>query len=285
MSIVYSEWEKIAYMRLDDPPTVDDYQCRIPIDYLHGMNSDFSDIRFTDLYGRALKHNIFDKTDATDAEIDVLLPNQDIGVRMYYGNPSATDGSDPHNVYLQYHGEATSDYMDSAVVSPSNIIFETRVKMNTAGYIYWGIGNTTDRNSGDHLLVGNYNANNKVYKFTVNNGSYTYNSETPPMSVGTYRMVKFIEDSSTFQGYIEDNPISTSLTTTANDDCGLQAITYSGGTFIQDFSLVRKYLSTEPTASIVSIAPNLYNSSNHKYIPQSAPVTGASQNMMFWHNF
>ena len=90
-----------------------------------------------------------------------------------------TAGYSPNGsgVFLAYHGLETSDYLDSATIPSTNIIYESRVRVDSAGLMYWGIGDNTDRNTGDHFLIGSYSANDKVYIYSINEGSTTYDSE------------------------------------------------------------------------------------------------------------
>jgi len=164
-----------------------------------------------------------------------------------------TAGYSPNGsgVFLAYHGLETSDYLDSATIPSTNIIYESRVRVDSAGLMYWGIGDNTNRNTGDHFLIGSYSANDKVYIYSINEGSTTYDSEAPAFSSG-YHNIK-ITTNSGVDGYVDDNPISSGVSLTANENMGLQAITYNGGTFTQDYSFVRQYTASEPTYSIIDM--------------------------------
>ncbi len=73
---------------------------RIQVDYRAGMRADFADIRFYDeTADRELPYTITSKTDGVRATV-WFRPGSNATVWLYYGNPQATDASDPEAVFL-----------------------------------------------------------------------------------------------------------------------------------------------------------------------------------------
>lgn len=99
----YNEWRYQGDIRIDNPPTLDGYACKITVPYRFGMWEDFRDIRFTDQYGNILPYWIQKQTEGVEAGVWVRVPLNHRMVTMYYGNGSAVSESD---------GSATFDHFD-----------------------------------------------------------------------------------------------------------------------------------------------------------------------------
>jgi hypothetical protein len=89
----YHRWRYEGHISFTNPPTVNDYQVKLIIQHQLGMNADFSDIRFADLYGNAISYWIESKTDNSSAIVWVKVPNQDKEINFYYGNGIAVSES------------------------------------------------------------------------------------------------------------------------------------------------------------------------------------------------
>lgn len=71
------------------------------------MNSQFSDIRFTDQEGRELHYYTADK--AFEVRIPYLAPSASTTITMHYGNPEAQNKSDGYSTYQIEYGTKTID--------------------------------------------------------------------------------------------------------------------------------------------------------------------------------
>ncbi len=75
------------------------------VTYKPGMNSDFSDLRFTDSSGTVLQHYLLDKTDSQNARIWLktgsVSANGTYAVYMYFGNSSASSTSNTAAVVFE----------------------------------------------------------------------------------------------------------------------------------------------------------------------------------------
>ena len=101
---LWTEDNKRQNITFTNPATVDDYVQRLTVTYDSDMQTDFDDLVFKNDTGVVYKHNILDYTASTSATVDVKLENQDDYIYMYYGDSTATDTSDPSNVYVLWDG-------------------------------------------------------------------------------------------------------------------------------------------------------------------------------------
>ncbi|RLF97134.1 hypothetical protein DRN58_09125, partial [Thermococci archaeon] len=83
--------------------TLTDYQIKLKVLFDSDMNTDFSDLRFTDTDGKTLlPYWIEEKTDGNSATVWVKIPeipSEEKTIYMYYGNPTATSESNGENVF------------------------------------------------------------------------------------------------------------------------------------------------------------------------------------------
>ena len=63
------------------------------------------------------------------------LPNGDTAHHLCYGNATAPVVYDGNTTFLQWHGVATSDFMDTAIVSPNNVIYEAMVRTTSSNHL------------------------------------------------------------------------------------------------------------------------------------------------------
>ena len=80
------------------------FQVLVSVTYDSDMNSDFSDIRFTDSSGTELDHWLESKTDSTSAKFWVEVPSiaesGDTTIYLFYGNASASSASNGDNTFM-----------------------------------------------------------------------------------------------------------------------------------------------------------------------------------------
>jgi hypothetical protein len=87
---------------------------QLVIDYVPSkMNSDFSDIRFSNFDCTVLySHTLVSKIDEEHAVFDIMIPSipsvEGTVIKCFYGNPNASDSSNPDGTYL------FSDFFDSS---------------------------------------------------------------------------------------------------------------------------------------------------------------------------
>ncbi len=85
--------------------TLTDYQVKVVVTYLSGMNNDFSDVRFTDSDGTTLlSHWLEYSQNSVSATFWVKMPLINAfaqqTVFMFYGNPTATSASDGPSTFI-----------------------------------------------------------------------------------------------------------------------------------------------------------------------------------------
>ena len=236
-----------------------DYQIKLEIGdsaggdfHLEGHCTNFpQDIRITDDDGiTLLDHWVEDLTaDPIVVHVEVkddLGSNRD--VRVYYGKSGETTASNGANTFIQYHGADTVEFRDAAVVNPTNIVYEAKVRTLTSPSIIWGLSNT-DNNTDDDMYI--YSATGVYIAVSCHNdGAYTGKSESPELTINIWYKILFTFDGTTIYGYYDLNEISTGGLTTnlPNENLGLHQ-RFITGTGEQDWSFVRKYNSPEPAFS------------------------------------
>ena len=181
---------------------------------------------------------------------DDLGTNQTIYV--YYGKSGATTNSNGANTFLQYHGGATADFIDSLSVDPTvGVIYEGRCKVTSATHnIRWGLSNLQNPETDDSSYIIAYSPADNRYIVCENEGASTYYSENPTFSNGVYYKLKVINTGSIVTGFVDNDQIgSTNITTNLpNENLGL-FMYFTDGTGAQDWSFARKYNSPEPAFS------------------------------------
>ncbi|MFA5086209.1 MAG: DUF2341 domain-containing protein [Candidatus Paceibacterota bacterium] len=94
-------------------PTLTDHQVKLTVPYDSDMQADFDDLRFTSSDGStSLNYWLESKTDSSTATVWVKVPSLSSGsntIYMYYGNASATSGSNGTNTFRYY-----SDFSDTS---------------------------------------------------------------------------------------------------------------------------------------------------------------------------
>lgn len=106
-SDTYTSWAKRQAVTVTNSGSVQtDYQVKVSITYDADMQADFDDLRFTNSAGTALNYWIQSKTDSTSAivwvKVDSLAGSGDTTLYMYYGNSSASAGTDGVNTFMLF---------------------------------------------------------------------------------------------------------------------------------------------------------------------------------------
>lgn len=106
-----SGWDYRREITITNPQA--NYPSYIEITYDSDMQNDFDDIRFTDDDGTTeLDHFLREKTDGVEAKYDVVLPDADSTIYVYYGNAGASSAStidawDNDLIHYTIHDEGT----------------------------------------------------------------------------------------------------------------------------------------------------------------------------------
>ena len=248
-----SVFERRKPVKLTHSGVLTDYQYFETFDYEASMLDNFDDIRFVTQSGEHIPYWIETKTDGVSAKVWFMndYVDGDTYIWMYYGNDALTSESNSSDTFIQWHGAATANYIDSLVVSPSNIVYETKIKRTAATHnIQFGVFNTQTQTD-DYFSLITYSAGNNIHVKSGNEGAYTALSEEPALSIGTYYRGKMTFDGTTLYGHFDDNEISSGGVSTniPNESLGL-ALWITNGACVQDWSFVRKYTATEPTVTV-----------------------------------
>lgn len=94
MPLNYSRWKHRITYSLSPVTTVADRWVSLVLPWRVGINSDYSDIRFTDTAGNSLNYNIASKTDWVTATLKIEIPTTGTRlIHLYFGNSQATSES------------------------------------------------------------------------------------------------------------------------------------------------------------------------------------------------
>jgi len=227
-----------------------DYQLLLNITYDADIQTDFDDLRFSN-DTHQIDAWLEDKVNSNYANIWVEFPTTPAnGINqtyyMYYGNNDISNDWNGTNTFLQYHGATSNAFLDAATVSPTNVIYEAKVKTLTTPSIIWGLSNTVD-NTDDDMYI--YSADGGLrYIITHNEGTHTLLSEPSAFTNDIWYKLKITYDGSTIYGYVDGNEIDSGgiATNLPNENLGLHMrhITGSGE---QEWSFARKYAANPPT--------------------------------------
>ena len=168
---------------------------------------------------------------------------------LIHGNSGLVSISSGDDTFIGYHGIATSDYIDTVNINPTNIVYESVIKVMGTNRCRWGLAIASDWLV-DVLGFRTHTVNNLRYGHLGKSSSYTTISESPEMGVGVYKRTKITNDGTTARFFIENDEIANGSTTDIPiTDLGLIANT-SLGTFDQAWAFVRKYTAIEPVVQI-----------------------------------
>jgi len=116
-----SDWlyNKQVTIQENSGTTLTDYQVKISVDYETGMNSDFSDLRFTDSDGTILLNYWMEEyTAGSSATVWVKVPSIPVSsektIYMYYGNGEASSLSDGDAVFKLFDDFGADSTLDTS---------------------------------------------------------------------------------------------------------------------------------------------------------------------------
>lgn len=251
---------------------LNDFQVKLNVTYDSDMQVDFRDIRIVnDTSGAAVPYWIESKVNSSYANVWFNASSIPASVwtnstyYLYYGNAAVSDGGSGTNTFIQWHGAATSGYLDSLIVSPVPLIWESYVKVDSdASNVYFGVSDNADMNIGDNLRI---QAGTSAYKHGAarNDDAQTYTNVAPGFVSGTYYNLMIKRYAGTSYYYIDDIQLSTEITTNLPDETMGLAVYVSAGSMVQQWAFVRKYIAIEPTATIGTEEAVSYSSWGNNY--------------------
>ena len=203
-----------------------DYPVQVVALYDDGMEADYSDVYFVDSNDNLLSFWLDPDYTSTSALFFVKMSSIPIGdseIWMKYDDV-VIDGSNGDNTFIQYHGAATSPFLDPLIVPYSNVVYEGKVRATDASYsVRVGLKTVLDGPSGDELAVDLYSVTNMRYGYTRNDGTRGTVSESPGVTPGVDVKIKIISDGTNVRFYVDGDEISTGLATNLpNQNMGLQ---------------------------------------------------------------
>ena len=232
-----------------------DYQSTHTITYESEMQTDFDDIRFVTNSGVHIPYWIESKTDSTTADIWIQsgIVDGSTPIWMYYGNSDLSSGSSGSDVFIQYHGAASSAYVDTLTSDlVGAIIIEGKVRATASSHnLNWGIAETAANGGGDRFTVKSYSIGADIYGYSTNDGneSIVGRFDEGGFVLNQWYNIKISYDSTTARFYFDDTELEDGNTLNIPDEnMGLQYYAQTG-TGEQEFLYARQYTATEPTWS------------------------------------
>ena len=223
------------------------------IEYDSDMQPDFDDIRMYYASNMTeIPYFIVDVVNSTNAsgrmKLDVPASGG-VDVKMYYGHGSLSSGSNGTNTFIQWHGSATVNYIDSNILTIP-VIYESKVKRVGTGEVYYGVSNQQVAYNDDAAYLNSNPADNKVYSFTRNEGAFTALDASPVWSDGVYYNTKIELRASNDVEYFYGDGTSDAITTNVPDESlGLMMYELSGSGE-QEHAFAREYTVNPPTITI-----------------------------------
>lgn len=175
---------------------------------------------------------------------------------IYYNKTGANSVSNGPNTFLQWHGTATSDFLDALLILPSiSYVWEGKVKATSATFnVLWGLASVADQSDDCSSIQSN---NDNRYFTQKVDGTHTVIQEALSLNVDQYYRGKIVFNSTLGKGYFDNNEISSGgiSTNLPNSNMGLWMMAATG-TCAQEWSFVRKYSSVEPSSTLGSEEDN-----------------------------
>ena len=240
----------------DGTSTPVNYQVKLTITHEAEMQADFDDIRFNTRAGGYIDYWVESYVASTSAVVWVELPDAvtDPGsdyIWMYHGNSELSDGSNGADTFVQYHGAASTNYHDTNII---NGVFKYKSKFRTttsgAHNHLIGIADRVDPHvAGDGYTFQSHYNDDLVRTRSYDEGNTSVVGEAPALTQNTWYIIDLVYDGTNLYGYVDDNQISTYVSSNIPDEaCGL-FLNNLGNTGEQEYSFVHKYIANEPTPS------------------------------------
>ena len=237
-----------------------DYQLLLNVSWIIGMQTDFDDLRFCN-DTHEIDSWLESKVDSSYALVWVEFPTTPAdGVNQtyyeYYGNAGAASDWDGDATFPQYHGVASSNFLDSVASPYEDIAIRIKWKRGATTNTWWGLGTVLSDGGGDQLTFKTTTTHNGWYYWKRNDGG-TADMEygDPGYDTNWHITDLFYDASQALTCYVDDVHKGTSLSSSANDpnqNMGLGMFS-SSGTAEQEWSFVRKYAANPPTYALGSI--------------------------------
>lgn len=150
MADPYPTWTKKGTWEITVNFPGANYTVPLTVTYWTGMNSDFSDIRFSDSADTIIPYYIVSKTDGVEASILIKTTAQSSGT-LHYGNETATSESSEEAVYLEcdnFSGENgaapnTEKWTPIDRLSTSGADADANIQLDGNGNLVLGYGSTS----------------------------------------------------------------------------------------------------------------------------------------------
>lgn len=279
---LFADWHK-AWININNSGSeIANYQIRVPVNFVPGIQDDFGDIRFGSNDGSvAYDYWMESKIDGSSAVFWVKVPIVPAGeshFSIFYNHTTGTiattsNGNNTFEFFDDFLGTSldtnkwTTGTLDVSVSAGSAIFTGTasvhkskhttvtfgtnyavrarskNYNITTARYCYLGFG-TYETNQNHSATYDQYLSNTRLY--TTNNGASTLNPNNLSVDFD-FHVWEIIRNASTSVILYKDAETSNNTTNISSWSLPVQVNIYGQANVEVDWFLVRKYISSEPT--------------------------------------
>jgi Concanavalin A-like lectin/glucanases superfamily/Domain of unknown function (DUF2341) len=168
---------------------------------------------------------------------------------LYYGNTSAPSASNGTNTFIQYMGSSTA-FLAPLIALPSDYAYEGLVRpAGSNRLLFSGVADSLTWSPANGILIGVYDIGNYNFIGNQKDGLGDFTNIAPAESTAIYYRYKITRTSSIVNSYVDNVLVDSAATYIPTANMGLALSNYRGSPD-QQFSFIRKYSATEPSAAI-----------------------------------
>jgi len=243
-------WSRRAPLTINDFQA--DFQVRLEVPYDADMQTDFDDLRFYDETAQTeVPYWIESKSDGVSAVVWIRTrTNNDIA--MYYGNPQATDASDPSRVFSGFAANIATATLDTDLQNSDGFIIEALVTADSLTNAGPEISFDVTGNGDEKTLIEYDVAAGVFRRLDTDAGGATSNEQTQTFTypTGVAKTWKIVVTDATYSFSFDgiEQLTATNLPYTHGNVTAGGWDTGDTGTF--HWLRIRRYAATEPSVAI-----------------------------------
>lgn len=224
-------------------------QVPLNISYTSSMKStSFADLRFTDYSeDTELPYWIQSYVAGSWAYVWVKMSETSDKLYMYYNNDGATSASNGSLTFSQWHGYASSNFMDTVSLSATNFIYTAYVTFSGSHNCFWGLSNHNTHND-DYTLIELYYTTNRRHGQAGNEGVKTEVEDNTGITSPAYIHIKRSGSGSIYT-YVGSSLIGSAISSNKPDENMAIYFNPYSGSCSQYWSYYRAYVTSDPTAT------------------------------------
>ena len=226
------------------------------IEYDSDMQPDFDDIRmYYDSNMTEVPYSFLDVVNSTNAtghlKIDVPASGG-VNVRMYYSNSSLSSGSNGTSTYIQWHGSASTSFMDSLIVPPNNIVYEAKIMVTPSSATpTYGLSTSSDYWNNDSIIFFNHGGSGYYRAAQYDNGAIsTIYQSGASLTANVDYSLKITNDGVITRQYLDGSELGSGSSVNMPDSTMGMFFDLNGGSSMLYWSVGMSYTANPPTITI-----------------------------------